>query len=244
MSVKILLIGSEGRMGKAIQSIAPEYGIEVVAAIDIGQNPADHIASCDVVVDFSHKTVTADIVKLAAQHRKPIVIGTTGHSEEERKDILKHASEIPMVWSGNYSLGVNLLFYLTSKAAAALPSEYEPEIVEIHHHFKKDAPSGTAEDLARRICAAREWDIGKNKINGRSGMPGERPQAEIGVHALRGGDVVGEHTVYFFGQGERIEIKHTATDRNILAKGAIKATQWIAGREPGFYEMQDILGLR
>lgn len=231
-------------MGQAIQKAANPDEFDICFKIDIGDIASECISKVDVVVDFSHHDVTPGLVELASAHQKPVVIGTTGHSPEERKRILSASSQIPLVWSGNYSIGMNLMFFLTQKAAEALPELFEPEITETHHHFKKDAPSGTAVDLARRICEGRDWDFDEVVVNGRSGIIGERPEKQIGIHALRGGDVVGEHTVSFFGDGERIQLKHLATDRKVLARGALVSAKWIIGKEPGLFEMQDVLNLR
>lgn len=244
MAIKVFLSGYKGRMGQAIQTIANPDTFDICCKIDLGDNIWDGMKDVDVVVDFSHHDVTPKLVEKAVACGVPVVIGTTGHTPEEREQILSASSVIPLMWSGNYSIGMNMLFYLTKKAAEALPEIWEPEITETHHHFKKDAPSGTAVDLARRICQGREWDFEDVVINGREGMTGERPSRQIGIHALRGGDVVGEHTVSFFADGERVELKHLATDRKILARGALISTEWIVGKAPGLYEMQDVLGLR
>ena len=244
MAIKVFLSGCKGRMGQAIQNIADPDTFDFCCKIDMGDDVWDGMKAADVVVDFSHHDVTARLVEKANACGIPVVIGTTGHTPAEREQILSFSKTIPLMWSGNYSIGMNMLFYLTRKAAEALPELWEPEITEIHHHFKKDAPSGTAIDLARRVCQGRDWDFDNVVINGREGMTGERPAQQIGIHALRGGDVVGEHTVSFFGDGERVQLKHLATDRKILARGALLSTKWIVGKAPGLYEMQDVLGLR
>ncbi len=242
MPVKVLLNGAKGRMGQAIIRCAPEFGVEIVAALDVGDDPAAHIDAVEMVVDFSFHSVTPGLAELAAAKGKSIVIGTTGHSAEEKARILECAKSVPMVFAGNYSLGVNLLYHLVSKAAQVLGTEFNPEVVEMHHRLKKDAPSGTAERIVELIREARH--LGPECVtNGREGMPGERPFDEIGVHALRGGDVVGEHTVIFAGPGERVEITHKAGDRSILARGAMRATAWLHGKKPGLYDMKDVLNL-
>jgi 4-hydroxy-tetrahydrodipicolinate reductase len=242
MATKILLNGSKGRMGQTIIKLAPEYGAEIFGAVDQGDDPSKFIAGADVVVDFSFHTVTLSVTELAAKHGKAVVIGTTGHTPEERAAILAFSSKIPMVFAGNYSTGVNLMYYLVKRAAEILGPEYNPEVMEMHHNLKKDAPSGTAEHMVEVIREAR--GISKDQvINGRGGMIGARPVDEIGVHAVRGGDIVGEHTVFFIGQGERVEITHRATDRAILARGAIRTANWLVGKKAGLYEMKDVLGL-
>jgi 4-hydroxy-tetrahydrodipicolinate reductase len=244
MSIHLLINGSKGRMGQAILKAAQSSRFCIHGAIDAGDDPNALIKGADVVIDFSFHEATLPLVQLAVQHQKPIVIGTTGHHPGDRERILACAKDIPIVWSGNYSVGMNLLFFLTQRAAAALPELFEPEITEIHHHAKKDAPSGTAVDLARRICSGRKWDFDAVVTHGREGITGERPVRQLGMHALRGGDVVGEHTVSFFGEGERVELRHLATDRKIFAQGALHAAAWVVGKSPGLYEMQDVLELR
>ncbi len=244
MSLKVLLNGARGRMGEAIIRIADPAVFDIGYRFDVGENPTAAATDADVLIDFSHHDATLGLVELAARNGKPIVIGTTGHSAEEREKILSYRDQIAIVWSGNYSIGMNLLFYLTKRTAEILSETFEPEITEVHHHFKKDAPSGTAVDLARRICEGRNWDYDEVVNHGRSGITGARPERQIGIHALRGGDVVGEHRVSFFGDGERVELKHLATDRKILAQGALVSAKWVVGKQPGLYEMQDVLELR
>lgn len=171
-----------------------------------------------------------------------MVIGTTGHTEAEREAILKHVANLPIVWAGNYSVGVNLLFYLTRVAAELLGETFEPEIIEMHHRHKKDAPSGTAERLIEQVLAARGWSTDAVR-HGRNGLVGERPAQELGVHALRGGSVVGDHTVVFAAEGERFELTHKASDRAIFARGALRAASWVLQQSPGLYRMEDVLNL-
>ena len=230
-------------MGKALLTSAEKLGVQVAGAIDQGEDQGPVIEACDVVIDFSFHDATSGIVQLAAQNNKPVVIGTTGHSAGERDAILAHTQTIPIVWSGNYSTGVNLLFYLAGKAAAATDETFQPEIIEMHHRHKADAPSGTAEGLLKAVCDARGTTEEKVR-HGRQGIIGERPTDEIGVHAIRGGSVVGEHTVMLVSDNERLELTHKAGDRSIFADGAIKAAEWVVTREPGLYEMLDVLGLK
>ncbi len=161
------------------------------------------------------------------------MVGTTGHSSEERALLEKAAKSLPIVFSPNFSVGVNALFWLTRKTAEMLGEDFDLEIVETHHRLKKDAPSGTAKKLAEILCEARKLDYSKNVVHGREGLVGERPAAEIGVHSIRGGDVVGDHTVTFAGRGERLELTHKASSRETFAVGALRAAKWIAGRSPG-----------
>ena len=243
MPLKILLNGSKGRMGQAIIAATSELDAQIVSSIDANDDPKAKIAHCDVVIEFSTHSATLPIVQLAAEHRKPVIIGTTGHTEEERAAITKWTEKIPVVWAGNYSVGVNLLFYLTQKAAEILDKEYHPEIIEMHHRHKVDAPSGTAERLLQVVRAARNLNT-EHIQHGRQGITGTRPDDEIGMHALRGGDVVGDHTVLFAGDGERFELTHKASDRKIFAQGAIKAAHWVIQQPPGLYLMEDVLGLK
>jgi 4-hydroxy-tetrahydrodipicolinate reductase len=173
-----------------------------------------------------------------------MVIGTTGHSKEDRHAIEQLSNFIPMVWAGNFSTGVNLLFFLTQQAAKVLDlnSGFDPEVIEMHHRLKKDAPSGTADRLLEILKESRNASD-EDISHGREGMPGERNVNEIGSHALRGGDIVGEHTVMFAGMGERIELTHRATDRVIFAAGALKAAKWVVNQPANLYSMQDVLGL-
>ena len=242
MSLRILLNGAKGRMGRAIAEATPKMGAQIAAAIDIGDSAEAVIGGCDVVIDFSFHAVTLPLARICAAHGRPLVIGTTGHDAAERAAIVALADRIPIVWAGNYSLGVNLLNYLVGKAARALPDDFNPEIIEMHHNLKKDAPSGTAERLVEVIREARGLTREQER-HGRHGLVGERPAAEIGIHAIRGGDIVGDHTVIFAGQGERLEFRHIATDRRIFAQGAVRAALWLEGRKPGLFNMEDVLGL-
>ena len=243
MPLKLLLNGSRGRMGIAISAIAHESDAEIVSACDAGDDPRASIDACEAIIEFSFHEVTLSIAELAVEKNLPLVIGTTGHSKEEKAAVLSAVDgKIPVVWAGNYSVGVNTLNYLTGKAASILGDQYEPEVVEMHHHDKKDAPSGTAERLIEILKDGYSLKD-EQVVHGREGIVGARPRKEIGVHALRGGDIVGEHTVYFCGNGERIELTHRATDRKIFAQGAIRAAQWAVGKKPGVYNMEDVLGL-
>ena len=243
MSIKVLLNGARGRMGQAIAAAAPAAGVTLSATLDAGDVVADHITSCDVIIDFSTHRATEGLLKLALAHKKPIVIGTTGHSAEEKTHLLGLAQQVPCVWAGNFSIGVNLLFALTRRASAILGSDYDIEVVEMHHRFKKDAPSGTAARLLEIIMEERELTAAALR-HGREGITGERTPTEIGMHALRGGDVVGDHTVMFAALGERLELTHKASDRGIFARGSLRAAQWLVGRPAGLYDMQDVLGLK
>lgn len=241
--LRILLNGSMGRMGRAIAAAAPGQNAVIAAGLDAGDDAAAHIDACDAVIDFSHHTATLPLARLCAARGKPLVIGTTGHNAEERAAITAAVRDLPVVWAGNYSVGVNVLNYLVRLATEKLDEAYDIELVEMHHHHKKDAPSGTAEKLLEILKHGRGYGDEALK-HGRSGIVGARPKREIGVHALRGGDVIGDHTVIFAGDGERVELTHKASDRAIFATGSVRAAHWAAKQKPGLYGMEDVLGLR
>ena len=243
MAPRILINGAKGRMGQAIAAAAPELGLAVGAAVDVGDDLGRALDSADVIVDFSSHHATRAVLELAAARRKAVVIGTTGHSAAAKAELLALAAKVPCVWAGNFSVGVNLLFALTRRAAAVLGSDYDAEVVEMHHRFKKDAPSGTAARLLEIILEERKLTAAALR-HGRQGITGERTPSEVGIHALRGGDVVGDHTVIFAALGERLELSHKASDRGIFARGALRAAQWVATQPPGVYDMQDVLGLK
>jgi 4-hydroxy-tetrahydrodipicolinate reductase len=242
MALKILLNGARGRMGLAIAAAAQRSDATITAATDQGDDVRRVIDAVDVVIDFSSPRATRALIELAAEKGKALVIGTTGHAPEEKTALLALASQVPCVWSGNFSVGVNLLYALTRRAARALGDAYNPEVIEMHHRLKKDAPSGTAARLVEIILEERKLDRAALR-HGREGITGERGKDEIGVHSLRGGDVIGDHTVIFAGPGERLELTHRASDRAVFAQGALRAAAWVAGRTPGVYDMQDVLGL-
>lgn len=243
MTMKILIHGARGRMGEAVIEAAKNNpGFEICAKIDAGDDILSVIDDCDAAIDFSSPEGTIHFARAAASHGKAMVIGTTGHTPSQKKAINEILWNVPTVWSGNFSIGVNLLFYLTQRAAEALGDGFDPEIVEMHHRMKKDSPSGTAERLVEILLKARRLKQ-EHVTHGRQGIVGERPDAEIGVHALRGGDVIGEHTVIFSGLGEQIELKHKASNRTVFAEGALRAAKWAVNKRPGLYDMQDVLGL-
>jgi 4-hydroxy-tetrahydrodipicolinate reductase len=239
--VRVVVIGSRGRMGQAIlQAAETEQGVEIVGQSDLGDSIEAAMKSGDVSIDFSHANAAAEICAAAVSQSKPLVIGTTGHSSEQRHAIERAASSIPIVLTSNFSVGVNLLFWLTRQAAERLGPEFDLEILEMHHRTKKDAPSGTAKTLVEILQKAR---TPSQLRYGREGDVGERSKEEIGIHSIRGGDVVGDHTVVFAGTGERLELTHRASSRDTFAKGALRAAQWVVRRPPGLYSMQDVLGL-
>jgi len=211
-------------MGQTIVDLAKDDPkIDIVAQCDLGDAIEPATKDCDVAIDFSNAGAIEEICRIALQHRKALVIGTTGHSPEQRRLIEKSAESLAIVFASNFSVGVNALFALTRRAAEILGSEFAPEITETHHKMKKDAPSGTAKTLGEILKEALE--------------------IEIPIESIREGDVVGEHTVSFVGPGERLELTHRAGSREIFARGALRAVQWIVGKPAGLYSMQDVLGL-
>ncbi len=245
MSTKIIITGAKGRMGAALISCAKNFrGLEVVAAIGRNDDLAAVISRCDCVIDFSTHTATPGIVELCAKNKKAIVIGTTGFSDAEKSTIVNRPSAIPIVLATNFSTGVNTLFWLTRKAAEILGPDFDLEVVEMHHRLKKDAPSGTATTLLEILGDVRKVQLAEALRHGRKGIVGARTPAEIGIHAIRGGDVVGDHTVIFANVGERVELTHKASSRDTFANGALRAAQWLMSQKPGLYDMQDVLGLK
>ena len=242
---RIIITGSKGRMGRALADCATHFpDLQVVGQVDQGDDLSAVIGKGDVVIDFSSHSATASIGKLCAEHKKGMVIGTTGHSDETKSQIGEFTAKIPIVLSSNYSTGVNTLFWLTRKAAEILGPGFDLEIVEMHHRMKKDAPSGTAKSLAEILAAVRKEQLEKVARHGRVGIVGARTSAEIGMHSIRGGDVVGDHTVIFANTGERLELTHKASSRDTFANGALRAAQWVVNQKPGIYDMQDVLGLK
>jgi len=224
--VRVLLIGAAGRMGKTIVDLArTDREIDIVAQCDLGDPIEPAMQDCDVAIDFSHADAITEICRAALHCNKPLVIGTTGHSQGQRQTIEEAARSLPIVLASNFSVGVNVLFWLTRKAAERFGDDFSAEIVEAHHKTKRDAPSGTAKTLAELLKAARKIEN------------------EIPIQSIREGDVVGEHTVIFSGPAERLELTHRAASREIFARGALRAAKWIMGRPPGLYSMQDVLEL-
>jgi 4-hydroxy-tetrahydrodipicolinate reductase len=259
MPLRVAVPGAAGKMGRmVIDALAerpaearltaalerpghPAVGTQAAAGVAITDDLAAALAACDVFIDFTAPAATTRAVALAAERGGPAaVIGTTGLGDDDRAAIARAAERIPIVCSPNFSIGVNLLLELVERAAHALPG-WDLEIVELHHKAKRDAPSGTAIAIAEagaRGAGARLADV---KRYAREGDVGARPAGEIGVVAVRGGDVVGEHTAYLFGPAERVELSHRATSRAIFARGAVAAALWLAGKPPGLYGMRDVL---
>lgn len=256
--LNIAIAGVKGKMGSRILSLAEADAVVGVAAVfeaassavvgsriqfrggqlSVGGDVAVALAAADVLVDFTSPSASLEHLGKAVAAKKAVVLGTTGFDDDGIRAIKSAATVIAIVFSPNMSVGVNLLFKVVGEVARVL-KDYDAEIVELHHNQKKDAPSGTAAKLAEAITAASA----KNIIYGREGLTGARPKGELGVHAVRAGDIVGEHTVYFAGPGERVEITHRAHSRDCFASGAIAAAKWLQGRRPGLYTMRDVLGI-
>lgn len=267
---KLAISGACGRMaGQVLKRAAEDKGLKIVAAIDvknIGEDVGDvlgigrigvDVASADdleeelqkskpdFLVDFTNPEACVENVKIATANKIGVVVGTTGLSAGQQEG-LKEAVEknkVAGIIAPNFSVCVNLFFKLAAEAAKTL-SDYDIEIVEAHHRFKKDAPSGTAKKLAQVMADSLNHDLGKVAVYGRKGMTGERKPGEIGIHSVRAGDIVGDHTVIFGTLGERMEIKHQAHSRDALALGCLKAIKWLDGQKPGVYDMWDVLGLK
>ena len=263
------ITGCAGRMGRMLVAEAGATpGCRIVAGVEIkgnpalgrdlgelagigtigvkaGDDPAALFGASDVVIDFSTPEAAVVSAGLAARHKKPLLLGTTGLTTAQGDAVRAAAKTVPIVWPPNTSLGVTLMLALVEEAARRLGPEWDIEIVEMHHKHKVDAPSGTALALGQAAAAGRGIDLAKNSARGRDGVPGARKEGTIGFAALRGGDVAGDHTVVFAGAGERLEFTHRAASRQIFAKGAITAALWLGqpGRKPGLYGMKDVLGL-
>ncbi len=266
--MRVAVSGAGGRMGKRILTLSHEHpDIEISGALeaaghpDLGKDAGENaglgtlnvpiiddvvevLKNADVLIDFSSPEASTANVKAAAEAGKAIVVGTTGFSQDQREAVSKIGSVTRCLIAPNMSMGVNLLFKLVDSVSRALGDAYDVEIVEAHHKMKKDSPSGTANKLAEIIARALGRDLEKAGVYGRKGLVGERTPEEIGIMALRGGDIVGEHTVMFVTNGERIELTHRAHSRNAFAKGAVQAAVWLVSQPNGLYDMHDVLGLK
>ncbi len=249
-ALRVALVGASGRMGQAIERLARESSgaFEVVArASALRRDDFATVASNEpqVAIDFSAPASTRDFASIAAGARLPLVVGTTGLGPEHVRALESAAAVIPVFVASNMSVGVYVLGQLVRQATAMLGEDFDLEIVEAHHRKKVDAPSGTALTLLEIAQRERERDAGSpasEAVHGRSGAAGARPRGEIGMHAIRGGDVVGDHHVHFLGEGERIELVHRATSRDVFASGALRAARWLIAQSPGLYGMRDLLG--
>jgi len=240
--MRIAVVGARGRMGRTVVRLAEEQGLELAVALDTGESLASLAsARADVVVDFSSPSATTELAGVAAAAGVAIVSGTTGLHAEALAALDRAAQRVPVAWEPNMSVGVHVLGALVARAIAMLGPEFDVEVVEAHHKMKVDAPSGTALRLAE---IARDARGGARFVHGREGNAGSRAASEIGVHAVRGGDVVGDHTVYLLGAGERLELVHRASSRELFASGALRVARWIVGKPAGRYGMEDVLGAK
>jgi len=239
---RLHVLGAGGRLGSLVVRVAERSGTWRVTGSGRGDEPEKLIAESDVVLDASQADHTLDGLQMCMTHKKPFVVGTTGHSAQQVRQIRAAAAEIPVLHAPNFSVGVSLLYWLTRQVTARL-ADFDVEIIELHHRLKKDAPSGTAQRLAEVVAEVRQLELADTARYGRFGLTGERTPQEIGIHAVRGGDIVGEHTVLFASEGERIELTHRASSRETFARGALRASAWIVDKPPGYYQMQDVLGL-
>jgi 4-hydroxy-tetrahydrodipicolinate reductase len=243
-SLTLLVTGKSGRMGQAVIAAAQQAGVTVTATHDAGENLTSAIAKADTAIDFTIHSFTKELLEEAIKHNTRLVIGTTGHTDAERAEIVAASQLIPIVYAPNFSVGVNTLFWLTRHAARILGNDvFDIEVVEMHHRHKIDAPSGTARRLLEILNEETNTSYSDDVKHGRFGLTGARPAREIGMHTLRGGDVVGDHTVMFAADGERVELTHKASSRFTFASGAVRAAQWLATQPAGLYDMQDVLGL-
>ena len=257
MSISVIVTGVAGRMGSTVARLVGEAGDLTLAAaaerpgVDLsryscltGDRIEELLPQCPkaVVVDFTGPEASLAVAEAAARHGNPVVIGTTGFSPEQRAKLEEYARIAPLFWSPNMSVGVNVLLKALPELVCLLGEAYDIDIVELHHNRKKDAPSGTALRLAECVAEAKGWALAETGCYHREGITGERPKREIGVQTVRGGDIVGVHTVYFMGPGERIEVTHQAHSRETFAQGALRAARWMAGAKPGkLYTMLDVL---
>ncbi|MGD0843868.1 MAG: 4-hydroxy-tetrahydrodipicolinate reductase [Geobacteraceae bacterium] len=266
--IKIAVSGAAGRMGgRVIVAIQEAEGVELCGALErpghpmLGQDAGllagcgilgiiitddlnELVKGCDLLIDFTTPKVSLKNLEVCGLFRKAIVIGSTGFTDQERALAQELAKDIPVVLAPNMSVGVNVCFKVLADIAGILGDDFDVEIVEAHHRMKKDAPSGTAVRMGEVVAGALGRDYRQVANCHREGITGERTKEEIGMQTIRGGDIVGDHTVYFIGQGERIELTHRAHTRDMFSRGAVRAARWVVGRKPGLYDMQDVLGLR
>ncbi len=242
MSLPIAIFGARGRMGQALVRLAPEHDCEVVLAIDAGHGDLGSLASSGarVLIDFSVPAAVPDAARACASAGVALVSGTTGLEDPQKRALDDAAKKVPVLWEPNMSIGILVLGELLRNALSMLGPGVDVEIVETHHRMTVDAPSGTANRLAEIAREAREGPL----VTGRSGKVGARSSGEVGVLAVRGGDVIGDHVIHLLGMGERLELVHRATNRDVFAHGALRAAGWIAGKPAGRYALQDVVKIR
>ena len=266
--IRVIVTGAAGRMGGRVLTLANDAGDFQIAGAterpghpsigrDVGEvagigpvgvkvnsSLSEVLSGADVIIDFTAPEASIAHLRAASDAGVAIVVGTTGLNKEQLEEARRLAAKMSCVISPNMSVGVNVLFRVLTEVARFLGDDYEVEIAEAHHHFKKDAPSGTALKMAQVIAEARGWDLEQVGIYGRKGIVGERPKQQIGIHTVRAGDIVGEHTVLFGGMGERVEIIHRAHSRDNFARGALRAARFVVQAPKGLYDMADVLGLK
>ena len=257
---KVLVVGAMGRMGQCVRTAIsetprlelgaaleapdhPSVGSSIADDVKISDDPKAALSQCEVAIDFTTPAATLQVMHAAAETGVAYVCGTTGFSDAQRAEIGDLAARIPIVHAPNFSVSVNILAWLTREAARKLGSGYDAELVEIHHSEKRDAPSGTSLHLAEAVAAGRGQKLADHLVLERAGEIGARPKDAIGIQTLRGGDVAGEHTVMFVGQGERLELVHRSSTRDHYARGAVRAAEWLVGRDPGLYPIERVFGL-
>lgn len=243
--IQLLITGKSGRMGHALlEAAAARPDVSVAATHDLGEDLDAAVQKASCIIDFTVHSFTTQVIEAALKHGTQLVIGTTGHSDEQRALIREAAKKIPIIYASNYSVGVNTLFWLTRQAARILTQDrFDIEVVEMHHKHKIDSPSGTARTLLEILNEETGTSYQSDVTHGRLGNIGPRKPREIGMHTLRGGDVVGDHTVMFAADGERVELTHKASSRLTFAAGAVRAAVWLEDKPAGLYDMQDVLGL-
>ena len=266
MGIKLVVIGAAGRMGRRILSLAAESGqFDIIAAVDRPGHPdigkayslesalglVDVVltdtypaAAADAAIDFSQPEAVDKTIDYCLKNNVALVSGTTGLSDKQRDKIRAASAKIPVIYGTNMSVGMNVLFALVGKAASMLGDEYDVEIVEQHHRFKKDAPSGSALTLAENICRATGRDLSESVVHGRCGKDALRQKGTIGMHAVRAGDITGVHSIIFGALGETVTLNHTANSRDTFVRGALRAAKWLVGKKPASYSMADVLGIK
>lgn len=266
--IKVIVAGAAGRMGcRLVSLVRDSAALTLVGALEekghhaLGEDAGEMAGSGragvpitddlpglmergEVIIDFSTPGATLEHLRMAAHHRRAMVIGTTGFSAAELDEVKLLTRQVPCVFSPNMSVGINLIYKVIGEMAKTLGDDYDIEVIEAHHRLKKDAPSGTALKLAEVLARAMNRDLNQVGVYARKGMIGERTKGEIGIQTIRAGDIVGDHTILFGGMGERIEITHRAGSRDTFARGALRAARWVVRQHPGLYDMMDVLGLR
>jgi 4-hydroxy-tetrahydrodipicolinate reductase len=243
--IRIAIAGAGGRMGRTlIEAVEAAPDAELAAAFDVGDDIDAALAKADCLIDFTRPEGTLKHMEICRKRGVHLVIGTTGMNTDQKLAIQDASRDIPIVFAPNMAVGVNLVFKLLDTAARILNEGYDIEIVEAHHRHKVDAPSGTALRMGEVVASALGRDLAECAVYGREGVTGERPAPQIGFATVRGGDIVGDHTVMFIGTGERVEITHKASSRMHFAQGALRASRFLRGKARGLYDMQDVLGLR